>query len=144
VTNSSFDFTRFSPVLLMFVAAAVLSLAVPAGTAAQAGTATQFYMTYRAAFDKAQKIEELLPFLAAKNRQDVEKTPADERVKLFMMMKMFGEMKDVKVNKAAKAGAGETLSVEGTTEGKKQTCAVEIVNEKGAWKLGAEKCNGSF
>ena len=101
-------------------------------------------MTYRAAFDKAQKIEDLLPFLAAKNRQDVEKTPAAERVELFGMMKAFGEMKDVKVIKTAKTSTGETLSVERMTEGKKQTCAVDIVNEKGAWKLGGEKCNGSF
>jgi hypothetical protein len=117
----------------------------PASAAApQTGTATEFYMSYRAAFDKAQKIEELFPYLAAKNRQEAEKTPADERVKLFELMKMFGEMKDVKVVKAAKNGSGETLSVEGTVDGKKQTCAVQIVNEGGAWKLGAEKCSGSF
>jgi len=144
VTHTSSVSTACSRRLLAFVAGAVLSLAVPAGAAIQTGTATQFYMTYRAAFDKAQKIEELLPLLAAKNRQDVEKTPADERVKLFMMMKMFGEMKDVKVLKTTKTGNGERLAVEGTTDGKKQTCAVEIVNETGAWKMGGEKCSGSF
>ena len=144
MTNISFASIRYFRAILTFVAVAVLSLTVQVGNAAQTGTATEFYLTYRAAFDKAQKIDDLLPFLAAKNRQDVEKTPADERVKLFGMMKMFGEMKDVKVIKTAKTSAGETLSVEGMTDGKKQTCAVEIVNEKGAWKLGGEKCNGSF
>ena len=144
MTHTLFASTRYSRTILTFVAAAVLSLAAQVGTAAQTGTATQFYMTYRTAFDKAQRIEDLLPFLEAQNRQDVEKTPAGERVKFFEMMKMFGEMKDVKVIKTAKTSTGETLSVEGITEGKKQTCAVAIVNEKGAWKLGGEKCNGSF
>jgi hypothetical protein len=59
-------------------------------------------------------------------------------------MKMFGAMNDVKVVKTTKTGNGEMLAVEGTTDGKKQTCAVEIVNESGAWKLGAEKCSGWF
>ena len=138
VTHSSFaPIARFRLVLL-FASAVVLMSYVP--SAAQTGTATQFYMSYRAAFEKAQKIEDLLPFLVAKNRQEVEKTPAGERVKMFELMKMFGDMKAVKVIKTAKSGAGETLSVEGTVDGQKQTCAVEIVNEKGAWKLGAEKC----
>lgn len=101
-------------------------------------------MTYRAAFDKAQKIEDLLPYLAATNRQEVEKTPAAERVELFEMLKTFGAMKDVKVLKSAKSGSGETLSVEGNVDGKKQTCAVQILNEGGAWKVGEEKCSGSF
>lgn len=124
---------------------AIITLTVAAPlAAAQTGTATEFYMQYRAAFDKAQKIDELLPFLAAKNRQKVEETPAGERVKFFELMKMFGTMSNVKVLKAAKNSGGELLSVEGTTEGKKQTCAVQIVNEKGAWKLGEEKCEGAF
>jgi hypothetical protein len=122
----------------------VVWLSPEAPAAPQSGTATEFYITYRAAFDKAQKIEDLFPYLAAKNRHDAERTPADERLKLFELMKMFGEMKDVKVVKAAKSGGGEMLSVEGTVGGKKQTCAVQIVNESGAWKLGAEKCSGSF
>jgi len=129
---------------LAFIAVAGLSTAAHVTARTQTGTATQFYMTYRAAFEKAQKIEELLPFLVAKNRQEVEKTPAEERVKFFMMMKMFGGMTDVKVVKTTKTGNGEMLAVEGTTDGKKQTCNVEIVNESGAWKLGGEKCSGSF
>lgn len=133
----------FAVGLLVFVSA-VLCVSSGALAAPQAGTATEFYMTYRAAFDKAQKMEELLPYLAAKNRQEVEKTPADERAKLFEMLKMFGAMKDVKVLKSTKGGSGEMLSVEGTVDGKKQTCAVEIVRESGAWRIGAEKCSGSF
>ena len=130
--------------MLVLLVGAAAWLSTGAFARPQAGTATAFYMSYRAAFEKAQKIEELLPYLAAKNRQEVEKTPADERVKLFELMKMFGAMKDVKVLKSTKSGSGETLSVEGTVDGKKQTCAVQIVSESGAWKLGEEKCSGSF
>ena len=129
---------------MTFTIVAALSSAAHVIATAQTGTAAQFYMTYRAAFDKAQKIEDLLPYLAAKSRQEVEKTPADQRVEFFTMMKMFGTMKDVKVIKTTKTGNGETLAVEGTTDGKKQTCAVQIVNESGAWKVGDEKCQGSF
>jgi hypothetical protein len=125
----------------MLVVGLVIALSPGAASALQAGTATEFYMTYRAAFDKAQKIEELLPYLAAKNRQEVEKTPAAERVKLFELMKMLGAMKDVKVLKTTKSGSGEMLSVAGTVDGTKQTCNVEVVNESGAWKIGAEKCS---
>jgi hypothetical protein len=110
-------------------------------SALQAGTATAFYMTYRAAFDKAQKIDDLLPYLSAKSRQEVEKTPAADRVKFFELMKMFGAMKDVKVLKSTKSGSGEMLSVDGTLDGKKQTCNVQVVNESGAWKIGEEKCS---
>ena len=131
----------FKTAFLAFVLSSFMALS---SVAAQTGTPTQFYMSYRAAFEKAQKIEDLLPFLAAKNRQQVEKTPADERLKFFEMMKMFGAMFDVKVLKATKSGSGEMLSVEGMTSGKRQTCNVEIVSEGGAWKLGAEKCSGSF
>jgi len=142
VINTSFA-RSCSRAILTFVGIAMLASSAHVA-AAQTGTATAFYMTYRTAFDKAQKIEELLPYLAAKNRQEVEKTPADERVKFFMMMKMFGAMKDVKVLKTTKTGNGETLAVEGMVDGKKQTCAVQILNESGAWKVGEEKCSGSF
>ena len=106
MTNTSFARACFQRVLTFGVIAGLASSASVA--ASQTGTATAFYMTYRTAFDKAQKIEDLLPYLAAKNRQDVQKTPADDRVKFFMMMKMLGTMKDVKVVKTTKTGNGQT------------------------------------
>jgi len=141
--------TSFVPVL-RYIALAVVALVVALSStslvaaSSQTGTPTEFYMSYRAAFEKAQKIEELVPFLAAKFRQEVEKTPADERVKLFGIMKMMGAMSDIKVVKTTKSGNGEMLAVEGRSSGKKQTCSVQILNESGAWKLGEEKCSGSF
>jgi hypothetical protein len=129
----------------VLIAAMFLSSTALVTTAtAQTGTATQFYMSYRAAFDKAQKIEELMPYLIAANRKQIESTPPGERVEMFELLKMVGTMKDVKVLKATKNQRGEMLAVEGLTDGKKQTCDVEIVNEGGAWKVGAEKCKGSF
>src|SRR4029079_7807207 len=53
------------------------SLAQPA--VAQTQTASQFYMAYRAAFDKAKKVEDLIPFMAKKNVDQMNQTPAGAR-----------------------------------------------------------------
>ena len=67
----------------------VLALAAPAlATPEQtAQSATEFYQAYRKAFAKAQKIEEILPMMAANRRAEMEKTPADERQMMFVMVK---------------------------------------------------------
>jgi len=115
----------------------VLSIAVPAlATAEQAAqSATEFYQAYRKAFAKAQKIEELLPMMAASRRAQMEKTPADERTMMFGMLKeMTAAQGDVKVLKetATKTGAELTL------QAKDGTGTATIVKEGGAWKLDKE------
>ena len=106
---------------------------------AQTETASQFYMRYRTAFDKATKIEDLSPFLSKKSLDMVSATPAAERPKFFEMMKMMGSITDVKILKETKTADGAMLAVEALDPDKKKTSGkVEIVKEGGDWKLGSE------
>jgi hypothetical protein len=107
--------------------------------AAQAKTATQFYQEYVAAFAKAKSIDEILPYMAAENRKQVEATPKAERDKMFELIKMMGHT-DIKVVKEEKGADGSTvLSVEGVdSDKKKSTGQITIVKEGAAWKIGKE------
>ena len=125
--------------LVAVVVAALLvpSLAQPA--AAQTQTASQFYTAYRAAFDKAKKIEDLFPYMAKKNIDQVNSTPAAERAQMFEMIKMMGAITDVKIVKETKTATGASLDVTAMDPDKKPTKGtIEIVKEGGAWKLGSE------
>jgi hypothetical protein len=123
-----------------FLAAALVAgmAAMPARAADQ--TASQFYLAYRAAFDKAKTIDEILPYMAKKNVDQVKATPADQRAKMFEMIKEMGALKNVKILKEAKNGDGATLTVEalGPPNDAKTTGTIDIVKEAGAWKLGKE------
>ena len=104
-------------------------------------TATQFYMAYRAAFDKATKIDDVLPYMSAANRKQVESTPAAERDKMFGMIKMMDTHTKVKVLKEdPQAGGSVVLDVSAydTDQKKDVTAKVTIVKEDGGWKLGKE------
>src|SRR5260370_6866083 len=79
-------------------------------------TATQFYMAYRAAFDKATKVDDLFPYMAAKNLKQVEATPKTDRDKMFGLMKMMGSLTDLKVTKEEHTpDGGALLTAEGLT-----------------------------
>jgi len=105
-------------------------------------TATQFYMAYRDAFQKAKKVEELFPYMSAEQRAKIEKTPAGERAKMFELIKSFNDFTNVKVTKETKTANGATLDVEGIGEDKKKaTATVEVIREGGAWKIGRESWN---
>ena len=121
----------------VFTLGLVLSFAAPAlATPEQAAqSATEFYQAYRKAFAKAQKIEDILPMMAASRRAQMEKTPADERTMMFGMLKeMTAEQGEVKVLKetATKTGAELALSA------KDGTGTATIIKEGGAWKLDKE------
>ena len=102
-------------------------------------TASEFYTAYRAAFDKAKKIEELTPYMSKSMKADVEKTPASERPMMFEMIKEMSKMSNVKIVKETKTPDGVTLSVEavGPDRGK-MTGKIDIVKEGGAWKMAKE------
>jgi hypothetical protein len=118
-----------------------------AGSAAMAGppaqqTATQFYMAYRAAFDKATKIEDVLPYMKAETRKQVESTPAAERGKMFGLIKIMDTHTKIKVLKEDRqADGGVVLGVSAfdTDQKKDVSGKVIIVKEGGAWKLGQEE-----
>jgi hypothetical protein len=106
-----------------------------------AQTATQFYKTYQAACAKATKVDDLLPFITADRKKQVEATPADQRQQMFDMMKMMMSMyTDVTVVKEDhNADGSATLTLSGLDSGKKKaTGKVNVVKEGGAWKVGLE------
>lgn len=114
-----------------------LAIAVPtlAGAAQASQTGTEFYLAYRKAFAKAQKIEDILPFMSASRRKQMEKTPADERKMMFEMIKeMSAEQGDVKVGKETPTATGADLAV----TAKDGVGTITLVKEGGAWKLDKE------
>ena len=114
-----------------------LVIAAPALTSAKQASqsGSEFYLAYRKAFAKAQKIEDLMPMMAASRRAQVEKTPADERKMMFGMLKeMTAEQSDVKVLKETPTANGAELAV----QAKDGTGTVTLVKEGGAWKLDKE------
>jgi predicted NUDIX family phosphoesterase len=120
-----------------------LALAVPvlAGAQPKPQTATEFYQTYRKAFAKAQKMEDLLPFMAASRRAEMEKTPADERTMMFGLIKeMTAAQGEVKVLKETPTAKGAELSV----QAKDGTGVIALVKEGGAWKLDKESWKGKM
>jgi hypothetical protein len=111
---------------------------------AQTPSASDFYLSYRAAFDKAKTIDELLPFMSSKTKAEVEATPPGERAKMFELIKMMGALTRVRVVKEAKNAEGATLTVEALDpEKKKVTGTITILREGGAWTLGGESWSSS-
>jgi len=127
----------------VFTLGLALTFAVPAMAGAEQApqSATEFYQAYRKAFAKAQKVEDLLPMMAASRRAEMQKTPADERTMMFGMLKeMTAEQGDVKVLKETATANGAELSV----QAKDSTGTVTIVKEGGAWKLDKESWKGKM
>jgi hypothetical protein len=104
-------------------------------------TATQFYMAYRAAFEKATKIEDVLPYMCADNRKQVEATPEPDRGKMFDMIKMMDTHTKVRVLGEDRQADGSVVlgvSAFDTDQKKNVTAHVTVVKEDGAWKLSKE------
>ena len=122
------------------VSAIILLVAATApALAKQSQTASEFYMAYRAAFDKAKTIEEVLPLMSKETRAKVEATPAAERPKMFAFVKENSKMTNVRVVKETKTQQGVTLTVEAlSADNQAMTGQILIVKEGGAWKLGKE------
>jgi hypothetical protein len=126
----------------VFTLGLALAIAAPAlASEEQAQSATEFYHAYRKTFAKAQKIEDLLPMMAANRRAQVEKTPADERTMMFGMLKeMTAGQGDVKVLKETPTPNGAELAV----QAKDGSGTVTLVKEGGAWKLDKESWKGKM
>ena len=115
--------------------ALALAVTALAGAAQAPQSATEFYQAYRKAFAKAQKVEDLLPMMAANRRAQMEKTPAEERAMMFGMLKeMTADQGEVKVLKETPTANGAELSV----QAKDGTGTITLVKERGAWKLDKE------
>jgi hypothetical protein len=130
-----------TPRLARFVIASLVLVLTSSLALAQkpAQTASEFYMKYRAAFDKAKTLDEILPWMAKDNRAQAAATPAADRAKMFEMVKMMNKLTDVKILKEERTADGATLTVEGIdTDKKKNSGKVTIVKEGEEWKLGKE------
>jgi len=131
--------THARGILRLACLTAAFALATTAVQAQTEQSATQFYMAYRAAFAKAAKVDELMPFMAKARRAEIEKTPAGERSKMFAFIKELDTVSQIKVTKETKTANGVTLSAEGIDgDKKKSTGTIEVVREDGGWKLGKE------
>lgn len=93
----------------MCVSVAVMSVAEPL-VAQTPATASEFYMQYRKVFASAKKVEELLPYMSAATKKQVESTPAAERAQMFEMVKMMGDQTNVKIVKETRTPTGATLA----------------------------------
>ena len=96
--------THARGILRLACLTAAFALATTAVQAQTEQSATQFYMAYRAAFAKATKVDELMPFMAKARRAEIEKTPAGERSKMFAFIKELDTMSQIKVIKETKSG----------------------------------------
>jgi hypothetical protein len=125
---------------LCLVVAAVLGTVPSIALAGdKPGEGTKFYMEYRAAFAKAKSIDEVLPYLAKERVAQVQKTPKEDRAKMFEMIKMM-DVKDVKITKETKTPTGITLEatgVGGMADGP-TTGTITIVREDGKLKIDKE------
>ena len=131
--------THARGILRLACLTAAFALATTAVQAQTEQSATQFYMAYRAAFAKATKVDELLPFMAKARRAEIEKTPAGERSKMFAFIKELDTVSQIKVTKETKTANGVTLAAEGIDgDKKKSTGTIDVVREDGGWKLGKE------
>jgi hypothetical protein len=127
------------PVLVLVIAVGGATLAAQTSKAPAAQTPSQVYMTYRAAFDKATKVDDIKPFQSKAVRAQMDATPAKDRAEFFKMMKAMGAMKSVKVSKETLTPTGATLLVDAINPGNvKMTCEVTLVKEDGAWKVDSE------
>lgn len=121
-----------------FVVAVSISV-ITVALAAQATTPTQAYMAYRAAFDKATKMEDLTPFQSKDVRAEMAAMPAKQRAEFFGMIKPMGTMASVKVAKETMTATGATLTVDAVNPAKvPMYCEVTMVKEDGAWKVAHE------
>jgi hypothetical protein len=132
------------------IVAAALAVALGSARVAlaqqpKAQTATQFYVAYRAAFDKATKIDDLYPYMAEKNLKQTQATPKEDRAKMFGLMKIMGTITEMKVLKEEHTpDGGALLTVEALDPDHKKTSGkVTIIKEGGAWKLGGENWSSS-
>jgi hypothetical protein len=118
---------------------AMMLLASPVAAQKTAQTATQFYTEYRDVWQKAKSIDPVLPFFAKQSRAEIEATATDKRQVMFEMMKMMGNMTDVKVVKETKQADGYALDLTAIGADKKpMKGTAEIIIEDGAMKLKKE------
>jgi len=109
-------------------------------------TATDFYKQYLDAFTKATSLDDLLPYVSANRRREIEGSPALQRPRIWLgvkaMQSMFTDVAVVNEEQHPDGRATLTLSAIDADK-KKATGKVEILNEKGKWRVGPESWSSS-
>jgi hypothetical protein len=117
----------------MWLAAGSLAGAQPTGEGAK------FYAEYRAAFAKVRAVGNVLPYLSKSRVAMVDKTPKEDRAKMFDLMKAL-DVHDVKALKESKTETGyvlEAVGKGGMGPGDAKG-TISIVREDGKLKLDKE------
>jgi hypothetical protein len=101
-----------------------------------AETPTQFYIRYLKAVMDAKSVEDVLALWRTELVNEFKQAPADQRVDLDGLKRMYGMRKDVKVTGETLGATGATLSLEAVgPDQKRMTGTAYLVKEKGQWKL---------
>ena len=107
--------------------------------AAEPKTATQTYLDYHAALQKAAKLEDVMPYLSAEYRAMLESQPKKDAALWLGRLRQGTPVKDLKVTKETVAGNTCTLDGTGTSErGNAIHGKIHLVKEGGAWKIDEE------
>jgi hypothetical protein len=103
-------------------------------------TATQFYTSYKAAFGKAKKIDDLLPFMSKAKLEEIQQLPRKDWPRAFEMMKDLYVFKGEKVVSEKVTATGATLQVEAVDPtNKRYKATVTLVKEGKVWKFEEEE-----
>jgi hypothetical protein len=105
---------------------------------------TAYFLKYRAAYEKSQKLDDILPFWSTSRLAEVEKTPKAERAGMFQMMKGMDDATGFAVTNVTKVSDSEySLAVKGTSGEKKPVKGTVVIKkEGGVWKVAKEDYAG--
>jgi hypothetical protein len=102
-------------------------------------TASEFYLQYRKAFDAATKVDDLLPYMSAERRKEIEETPPKERAAMFEFVKTIGAVKNLKIIGETRGDKGATLTVEAfDLDRNPATGTIAVVLENGHFRIAQE------
>jgi hypothetical protein len=102
-------------------------------------SASQFYLSYRATFDQAKTLDELLPLMSRKLQSQMQPIAASDRVAALQALKALATLSDIKVLSQRQTPEGVTLVVEGIDSTRMKSAGrVDLVREGGTWKLDGE------
>jgi hypothetical protein len=122
-----------------WIVLALLAIGSTQAAGCSGGKATKTYQEYRGTLAKAGKVEEILPYLAKARRATVEKTPAEERARMFGFMQAMSEVVELTVVEETATEAGARLEVRVVTgDGTDETGTVEMVKEDGVFRVDKE------
>jgi hypothetical protein len=124
-------------VLAVLVSVGCISPLILAAQTPTGETAAQFYLRWRSTALNAKSADEVSPFWDADTLEQFNMQPQPARSETLAMLKRaYGRQSDVKVVKETATPTGVTLSLEALDpDGKPIVGSVDVVKEKGAWKI---------